>query len=64
MQIKAATDKYRQQILETQIDKGKASVIAFAFEIPESTIILDDYKARKIGGAACTQNYGNDWCNN
>jgi predicted nucleic acid-binding protein len=48
VQIKGATDKYRQQILETQIDKGEASAIALALEIPESTIILDDYKARKI----------------
>ncbi len=48
VQIKAATDKYRQQILETQIDKGEASAIALALEIPESVIILDDYKSRKI----------------
>ncbi|MDP2208857.1 MAG: DUF3368 domain-containing protein [Bacteroidota bacterium] len=48
VKIKSTTDKYRQQILELQIDKGEASVIALAIETPESTIILDDYKARVI----------------
>ncbi len=48
IEIQSATDKYRQQILEMQIDKGEASAIALALEIPDSTIILDDYKARKI----------------
>ncbi len=46
--IKAATNKYTRQILELQIDKGEASAIALALENPESTIILDDYKARKV----------------
>ena len=41
-------DKYRQQLLEMQIDKGESSAIALALETPDSTIILDDYKARKI----------------
>ena len=31
-----------------QIDRGEASAIALALETPDSTIILDDYKARKI----------------
>ena len=31
-----------------QIDKGESSAIALALETPDSTIILDDYKARKI----------------
>lgn len=47
VEIKSATDKYRQQILELQVDIGEASAIALALEIPNSTIILDDYKARK-----------------
>ena len=42
------TDKYRQQLLEIQIDKGESSAIALALETPNCTIILDDYKARKI----------------
>lgn len=48
IEIKSAADKYRQQILEMQIDKGEASAIALALEIPGSTIIIDDNKARKI----------------
>lgn len=31
-----------------QIDKGESSAIALALEIPNSTLILDDYKARRI----------------
>ncbi len=48
VEIVSATDKYRQQILEMQIDKGESSALALALEIPNSTVILDDYKARKI----------------
>lgn len=31
-----------------QIDKGESSAIALAIETPNSTLILDDFKARKI----------------
>jgi len=31
-----------------QIDKGESSAIALALEKPNSTVILDDYRARKI----------------
>ena len=48
VEIKSVRDKYRQQLLEMQIDKGESSAIALAIEIPDSTVILDDYKARKI----------------
>ncbi|MEO6453367.1 MAG: DUF3368 domain-containing protein [Ginsengibacter sp.] len=48
IEIKSATDKYYQQILELQIDKGEASAIALALEITDSIIILDDYKARRV----------------
>ena len=48
IEIVAVKDKYRQQLLEMQIDKGESSAIALALETPDSTIILDDYKARKI----------------
>jgi predicted nucleic acid-binding protein len=48
IEIKTVTDRFRQQILEMQIDKGESSAIALALEIPDSTIILDDYKARII----------------
>ena len=46
--IVAVKDKTRQQLLEMQIDKGESSAIALALETPDCTIILDDYKARKI----------------
>lgn len=48
VEIVAVTDKFRQQILEMQIDRGESSAIALALETPNSTIILDDNKARKI----------------
>lgn len=41
-------DQTRQQLLALQIDKGESSAIALAMETPNSTIILDDYKARRI----------------
>ncbi len=46
--IETVKDKYRQQLLEMQIDKGESSAIALALEMTDCTIILDDYKARKI----------------
>jgi predicted nucleic acid-binding protein len=48
VEIISVKDKYRQQLLEMQIDKGESSAIALALEIPESILILDDHKARKI----------------
>lgn len=48
VEIKDTKDKYRQQLLEMQIDKGESSAITLALETPGSTLILDDYKARKI----------------
>ena len=46
--IENVSDKSRQRILELQIDRGESSAIALALEIPNSTLILDDFKARKI----------------
>lgn len=48
VEIVAVKDQFKQQLLELQIDKGESSAIALALEIQNSTIILDDYKARKI----------------
>lgn len=48
VKIQNVSDKLRVQILELQIDKGESSAIALALEIPDSTLILDDYKARKM----------------
>jgi predicted nucleic acid-binding protein len=41
-------DKTKQKLLELQIDRGESSAIALALENNESTIILDDNKARKV----------------
>ncbi len=46
--IAKVSDPYKQQLLEMQLDKGESSAIALALETPDSTVILDDYKARKI----------------
>ncbi len=48
VEIMNVADKSKQQLLELQIDKGESSAIALALEMPNSTIILDDYKARKV----------------
>lgn len=48
VEIRNVTDKHKQQLLELQIDKGESSAIALALEIPGSTLIIDDYKARRI----------------
>jgi predicted nucleic acid-binding protein len=48
VEITSVKDKSRQQLLEMQLDKGESSAIALALETPDSTVILDDYKARKI----------------
>ncbi len=46
--IESVKDTYRQQILELQVDKGEASALALALETVNSTIIIDDYRARKV----------------
>lgn len=46
--VENVSDKSRQRILELQIDRGESSAIALALEIQNSTLILDDFKARKI----------------
>ena len=46
--VENVVDKSRQRILELQIDRGESSAIALALEIQNSTLILDDFKARKI----------------
>jgi predicted nucleic acid-binding protein len=46
--IKSPSDKQKQLILEQQVDKGEASAIALALELPESLIILDDLEARTL----------------
>ena len=46
--IKSPADYQKQQILELQIDKGEASAMALALELPGSLIILDDLRARVL----------------
>ena len=46
--IKDVHNKQSQKILEIQIDKGESSAIALALEMENCTIILDDFKARKV----------------
>lgn len=48
VEINTVLDKSKQQLLEMQIDKGESSAIALALETPDSTLIIDDYKARRI----------------
>jgi predicted nucleic acid-binding protein len=48
VEIVGVKDKDKQKILEIQVDKGEASALALALESPDSTIIIDDYKARKL----------------
>lgn len=46
--IKSPKDQQKQQLLSFQVDKGEASAIALAMELPTEAIILDDYKARQL----------------
>lgn len=48
VEVVAVLDKQKQQLLEMQIDRGESSAIALAMETPDCTLILDDYKARRI----------------
>ena len=41
-------DKNYQSIIENTIDKGEASAIALALELPDSLLIIDDLKGRKF----------------
>ena len=48
IEILNVKDVSKQQLLELQIDKGESSAIALALENPNSKVILDDNKARKV----------------
>ena len=61
VEIAGVADSYRQRLLELQIDKGESSAIALALETPDSTVILDDYRARRVAkqlGLTCTGTIG------
>lgn len=46
--VRSPIDYQKQQILELQVDKGEASAIALALEIPHSMVIIDDLQARYL----------------
>jgi predicted nucleic acid-binding protein len=46
--VETVKDNYRQKLLEMQVDKGEASALALALETPDSTVIIDDYRARRV----------------
>lgn len=48
VQVRSAIDRIREVELSQQVDKGEASAIALALEMPGSLLILDDMKARRL----------------
>ena len=48
VEIVSVKDKYKQQLLEIQVDRGEASAMALALEMENPQLIIDDYKARKL----------------
>ncbi len=48
IKIKDPIDKHYQKLLEREIDRGEASAIILALEIPNSILLIDDLKGRKI----------------
>jgi predicted nucleic acid-binding protein len=48
MRLESARDLQREQELARQLDAGESSAIALGLERPNSTVILDDYKARQL----------------
>jgi len=47
IEIVPVQDRYKQQLFEIQLGKGESSAMALSLEIPDSILIIDDYKARK-----------------
>ena len=48
IRLESARNSRQEQELATQLDAGESSAIALGLEIPGSTAILDDYKARQV----------------
>ena len=48
IEIIEAKDKKLQLLLEDSLDLGESTALTLAFEIDNTTVILDDLKARKI----------------
>jgi predicted nucleic acid-binding protein len=49
--VQKVSDKKYQELIETQLDIGEASIIALSKEFSNSLILLDDLKARKVATA-------------
>lgn len=48
MRLESARNARQEQELARQLDAGESSAIALGLERPNSTVILDDYKARQV----------------
>lgn len=48
VEIRLLTDISKLVFLEMHLDKGESTAIALALETPNSTVVLDDYKARRM----------------
>lgn len=48
LHLESARDTRKEQELARQLDAGESSAIALGLERPNSTVILDDYKARQV----------------
>ncbi|QDZ40727.1 DUF3368 domain-containing protein [Euhalothece natronophila Z-M001] len=48
VRVENASNQEQQKFLEGELDTGEASSIALAMEYPDSLMILDDLKARKV----------------
>lgn len=48
VEIRSLKDFSTLIFLEMTLDKGESSAIALALETPNSTVVLDDYKARQM----------------
>ncbi|MEO6404046.1 MAG: DUF3368 domain-containing protein [Ferruginibacter sp.] len=46
--IQKATNKDLQTIMESKVDKGEASAITLAMEMPDCVLIIDEIKGRRI----------------
>lgn len=48
LHVHRVQDRTRVAILENLVDLGEASLLALALEMPDSVLILDDLKARRL----------------
>lgn len=48
IEVVQEVDKQYQALLEMEIDKGEASSISLALKLGNATLVLDDFKARKV----------------